>query len=86
MAETEQDKATQHLEFLGFEIKSGAGILAAQHQSKPSFYLTFHDEGMVFNAMYSTSDAAKKDPYRLLRYVNAINEKTMVMRLFVNGD
>ena len=84
MLETEQDKAVSHLEFLGFDVKTGDKLLAAKHSSKPSFYISFFDEGMVFTALYTTSDAAKQDPYRLLKYVNSVNEKTMVVRLFVN--
>lgn len=86
MPETVQDKVSNHMEFLGFDVERQDAQLYAKHPTKPNIFIRFYNEGIILSTYYVCTDEAKQMPERLLKQINALNEKTLATRFFLDSD
>ncbi len=86
MSETEQDKVSNHLEFLGYAVERDGKHLSAKHPSKSNLFVRFYDKGIVLSTYYICTDTAKQTRQRLLEYVNSLNSNALAVRFFLDND
>lgn len=86
MPETVQDKVSNHMEFLGFDVERQDAQLYAKHPSKPNIFIRFYNEGIILSTYYVCTDEAKQTPQRILDAINTLNQQALATRFFLDND
>jgi hypothetical protein len=80
------DNIISHLEFLGYKIERKEGWFRCHHERKKTFILSNHYGGILLSAWYQSNDFARNNSGDFLLYINQLNRKAIVSRVFMGDE
>lgn len=85
---TNLDQASNHLQFLGYEITDSGESKRARHSQRWNMVFKVYKDGLLFSAYLTGSDHAKQSGNRTeyLELVNALNRAASVTRFYLDDD
>lgn len=86
MASELMKKVCTHLEFMGYNIQIDEKVTKAKHDSRLNILLRDFNGGILLTAFFSGNDFAKRDRAGYLEFINGMNQKAAVTRVYADRD
>jgi hypothetical protein len=80
------DQMANHLQFLGYEVKTEGELRIAKHPKKMNVMLRLNRGGVLFTAINGVKDEAKNNRGGYLNFINMLNSKASVVRFYADKD
>ena len=82
------EQASNHLQFLGYEITDSGESKLARHSEKWNMVFKSYKGGLLFTAYLTGSDYAKnrRNETEYLKLINALNHAASVARFYIDDD
>ncbi|MCU7490071.1 MAG: hypothetical protein HF312_00280 [Ignavibacteria bacterium] len=80
------DPFIEYLRFLGYSIKSKAGIFLITHPEKSSFLLGEYSAGLIFQCNFRTTKYSKASRNEYLEFINYLNVNSDVAKFYDSED
>jgi hypothetical protein len=82
-----RDALVNHLKIAGYEVEiKDEQVVKVQSRTEADFIIRGTDEGLLFRCFFGGTDKAKSSVPEFLRIVNALNEKAMLVRYYIDSD
>ncbi|MCL5612354.1 MAG: hypothetical protein M1485_07375 [Chloroflexi bacterium] len=86
MLSTTTEQMIAHLEFLGYKVERKEPGAFAKHETNLNLFLQEQKGGVLFSSLFGFQETAKRDKAECLAWINALNETTLLLRFYTNGE